>query len=176
MHLGVGRLVIILALVASGVLVLSRGFDSAGPGAVQPSPGASGSPNPSSSVSPSASVTPAAPTPEPNTTGVTFMALNGTSVTGAGAAAQKLLQDDGYAPVLDAADSPLKNVSTTTVYFRAGAQGDQNEADAQYVNAHYFNGEAEVLKLDLSVFGDVVPRSAAIVVVVGADIASDLVK
>lgn len=175
MNLGVGRLVIILALVASGVVVLSRGFDSAGPGAVQPSPGTSGSPNPSSSVSPSASVTPAS-TPEPNTTGVTFMALNGTSVTGAGAAVQNLLQDDGYAPVLDAADSPVTNVPTTIVYFRAGAQGDQNEADAQYINAHYFNGQAEVLKLDLSVFGDVAPRSASIVVVVGDDIASDLVK
>jgi hypothetical protein len=104
------------------------------------------------------------------------MALNGTSVTGAGAAVQNLLQDDGYAPVLDAADSPVTNVPTTIVYFRAGAQGDQNEADAQYINAHYFNGQAEVLKLDLSVFGDVAPRSASIVVVVGDDIASDLVK
>lgn len=170
-------MLVIVGLIVVGVLVLSQGFADEGSGA-EPSP------SPSVSVSGSETPEPSGPTgetggtggaeaPEPNTTGVPFMAMNGTSTTGAGAAAQELLEAEGYESVLDAADSPVQNVSVTTVYYRGGADAAQNKADAQYVSDTFFNGEAQVDKLS-PVFEDV-PKSAALVVVVGSDFAEELV-
>ncbi|HEX6845042.1 MAG TPA: LytR C-terminal domain-containing protein [Actinomycetota bacterium] len=177
MNLGTGRLLVIVALVVVGVLVLSQGFDEAGTvaqptGSASPSVSGSGSPEPTGSASPDGET--GAEAPEPNTTGVPFMALNGTSTTGAGAAAQELLEAEGYDSVLDAADSPVQNVSQTTVYFQGGADAAQNKADAQYVSDTFFDGEAQVKKL-APAFAETVPESATLVVVVGADFAETLV-
>jgi hypothetical protein len=101
------------------------------------------------------------------------MALNGTTVTGAGAAAQQLLTKDGYTAVQDAADAPSQGVAKTTVYYRGGSDGRQNRSNAAYVARTYFNG-ASVKKLDPSL-QTVVPATATIVVVVGQDYAQSLV-
>jgi hypothetical protein len=176
-NLGIGRIVIILALIGVGVAVLAEGFD----GSAAPATGGSGSPSvtegptgPTGTSGPTGD-TGATQTPAPNTTGVTFIALNGTDTTGAGAAAQLLLEGDGYVSPVDAADSPVKGVTTTTIYYRPGNGGAQNKADAAYINQHYFDGKGEVAKLDLDLYGDVVPHSATIVLVVGSDVAENLV-
>lgn len=176
MNLGTGRLIVILALVVAGVLVLSQGFTDEGQTSAQPStsptvsPTGTGAPEPTDSQ-PGGN---GGEAPEPNTTGVSFMALNGTATTGAGAAAQEILVADGYEKVLDAADSPVQGVTVTTVYFRGGADAAQSKADADYVNETYFEGKGQVDKLS-PVFDEVVPKSAALVVVVGSDYAEALV-
>jgi hypothetical protein len=95
------------------------------------------------------------------------MALNGTTVTGAGAAAQQLLTKHGYTSVQDAVDAPSQGVAKTTVYYRGGQGGAQNKSNAAYVATTYFNG-ASVKKLDPSL-ESVVPPSATLAVVVGDD-------
>ena len=63
-------------------------------------------------------------------------------------------------------------MSTTTVYYRTGADAAQNKSNATQMAKKYFNG-APVKKLDQT-FADVVPTTVSIVVVVGADYASTL--
>jgi hypothetical protein len=177
-NLGTGRIVIILALVVAGVLVLANGFGDAstvtsGSPTSAPSGTDTSTPGPTGSASGGPTQTPA-----PNTTGVTFMALNGTSVTGAGAAVQILLEADGYLSPVDAADSPVQGVTTTTIYYRPGPDAAQNQSDATYVNQQYFGGKGQVVKLDQnsqSLYADVVPKSASVVIVVGSDAAAKLV-
>jgi hypothetical protein len=177
-NLGTGRLLVIVALVVAGVLVLSQGFaDDEGAvaqpsGSTTPSVTGSESPGPTGSASPDGET--GAEAPEPNTTGVPFMTLNGTTTTGAGAAAQELLEAEGYEAVLDSANSPVQNVSQTTVYFQGGEDAAQNKADAQYVSDTFFDGQAQVKKL-APAFVETVPDSAALVIVVGADFAEALV-
>ena len=79
------------------------------------------------------------------------MALNGTTVTGAGAAAQDLLTAANYTKVADATDAPAQDVTRTTIYYRPDDTG-QNEADARWVAKKYFKGAA-VKKLN-EVFGE----------------------
>jgi len=169
---GTTRLLIVVALLAAGAVVLARGFEPTG------TPVAAGSGSPSPSPTPTTGPSgPASPTPStqpsgglsPNTTGVKFMALNGTSVTGLAATAQSLLEDDGYIAVQDADNSPTQGVAATTVYYRPGEDQAQNEADAQYVADTYFDG-ASIGRL-APLFDDVAPKSAALVVVVGDDFA-----
>ena len=105
---------------------------------------------------------------------MTFMALNGTTVTGAGAAAQQVLTKHGYTSVQDAVDAPSQGVAKTTVYYRGGQGGAQNKSNAAYVATTYFDG-ASVKKLDPSL-ESVVPPSATIAVVVGDDFAQTLVQ
>ena len=99
------------------------------------------------------------------------MALNGTDVTGAGAAAQDLLVSDGYKEAQPSDNAPVSGVKTT-VYYRDDENAAQNQADATYIADTYFDG-APVKKLDPS-FSDVVPDSVTVAVVVGADYASTL--
>ena len=173
MNLGTARIVIIVALVVAGAAVLANGFPESGGSVAGPSGGASPSGSPSSPAS-SPTTQPSPTGPSPETTGVTFMALNGTTVTGAGAAAQQLLEKHGYTSVQAAVDAPSQGVAKTTVYYRGGQGGAQNKSNAAYVATTYFNG-APVKKLDPSL-ESVVPPSATIVVVVGDDFAQTLVQ
>src|SRR5204863_4085017 len=128
-NLGTARIVVIVALVVAGAAVLANGFPESGGSVAGPSGGASPSGSASSpAASPTTQPPPAGPSPQ--TTGVTFMALNGTTVTGAGAAAQSLLERHGDTSVQDAVDAPSQGVAKTTVYYRGGADGRQNKANA----------------------------------------------
>jgi hypothetical protein len=176
-NLGTGRLIVIIALVAAGVVVLSQGFSDEATTSANPSTTPSVTPSGTAPTGPTGSESPGGgETPEPRTTGVPFIALNGTETTGAGAAAQDLLVGDGYESVLDAADSPVQGVSVTTIYYRGGSGAAQNLADADFVNLTYFEGKGQVDKLSAApVFEEVVPKSATLVIVVGADFADALV-
>ncbi len=171
MNLSTGRIAIIVALIVVGLAVLANGFLDDGQATAAPS----GSVTPSGSVAPSSTgseTPPASPTPSPQTTGVLIMALNGTDVTGAGAAAQTLLVDAGYVAPKDAADAPVQGVKKTTVYYRDDDNAAQNESDATHIANKYFDG-APVKPLD-SDLDSIVPASVTVVVVVGDDYASTL--
>jgi S-formylglutathione hydrolase FrmB len=173
-NLGTARIVIIVALVVVGAIVLANGFPDVGASVAAPS----GAASPSQSSSPGSTTSPTEPpsaTPSPQRPkDVTFMALNGTETTGAGAAAQTLLTQDGYVSAATAADAPSKGVDTTTIYYRGGQDAAQNKSDATYIADTYFDG-ADVKKLDTSL-QDVVPATAQIVVLVGQDYADSLVQ
>jgi len=175
-NLGTARIIVIVALVVVGAVVLANGFPDSGEAAApvgSPSASVSRTSSPSDTGTPTQ--TPPSPTPEPQAPkDVTFMALNGTEVTGAGAAAEQLLTQDGYVSAQTAADAPSKGVATTTIYYRGGQDAAQNQSDATQIADTYFN-KADVKKLDTSLEG-VVPSTAMIVVVVGQDYADSLVK
>jgi hypothetical protein len=173
-NLGTARIVVIVALVVAGAVVLANGFPDNGEAAT-PSPSSTLSPttSPSTSSSPTEQTT---ETPSPQAPkDVTFMALNGTETTGAGAAAQELMTQDGYVAVPESPDdAPSKGVETTAVYYRGGQDAEQNKSDATSIADAYFQG-ADIKKLDTS-FQDVVPDTANIVVVIGQDYADSLVQ
>jgi hypothetical protein len=172
-NLGTARVLIIVALIAAGAVVLAEGFPpesvSAGPGTPSESPSPTDQPSGTGTPTPTD-----APTngPKPNTTGVSFMTLNGTTVAGLAGAAQEVLVADGYVKAQEADNSPTQGVASTTVYYRTGAGEQQNKADAQYVAEKYFDG-AQVRELS-TLYDDVAPKSASIVIVVGEDYASSL--
>jgi len=170
-NLGTARIVVIVALVVAGAVVLANGFPESGASVAGPSGGAS--PSGSASSPTTTPTTPPPPGPSPQTTGVSFTALNGTSVTGAGAAAQALLVKHGYNSVQDATNAPSTGVTTTTIYYVGGQASAQNRSNAAYVAKTYFKGAA-VKKLDVSL-QSLVPATASIVVVVGQDYAQSLV-
>jgi hypothetical protein len=169
-NLSTGRILIIVALVVAGLAVLANGFldDEATVAA----PSSSASPSSTESTPPPTDTPSPTATPAPQTKGVIIIALNGTDVTGAGAAAQDLLVSDGYKEAQPSDNAPVAGVKKTTVYYRDDENAAQNEADATYIADTYFDG-APVKKLDPS-FSEVVPDSVTVVVVVGADYASTL--
>ena len=171
-NLGTARIVVIVALVVAGAAVLANGFPANGGSVAGPSAGRSPS---GSASSPTTTPTtqPPPPGPSPQTTGVSFTALNGTDVLGAGAAAQALLVKHHYNSVQDATNAPSAGVTMTTIYYRGGQGGAQNKSDAAYVAQTYFNGAA-VKKLDPSL-ETLVPATAMIVVLIGTDDAQSLV-
>jgi hypothetical protein len=174
-NLSTGRVLIIVALIVGGLAILANGFGNGATTAeasASPTTSPRGHASPTDTESPTATETPTS-TPPPQKTGVLFMALNGTTVAGAGAAAQVVLTDAGYQKVQDAADAPVQNVKRTTIYYRDDADAAQNKADATYVATKYFK-HAAVKKLDPDVQSKV-PDSATIVVVVGSDYADQLV-
>ena len=171
MNLSTGRILIIVALVVAGLAVLANGFLD--DGATVAAPSGSVSPSGTESTTPPATDTPSPnATPAPQTKGVIIIALNGTDVTGAGAAAQDLLVSDGYKEAQPSDNAPVSGVKKTTVYYRDDENAAQNLSDATYIADTYFDG-APVKKLDPS-FSDVVPDSVTVVVVVGEDYASTL--
>jgi hypothetical protein len=174
-NLSTGRVLIIVALIVGGLAILANGFtDEGGTAAASTTTSPPGRSSPTDTTTPTPTDTPTpTPTPAPQKTGVLFMALNGTDVAGAGAAAQVVLTDAGYQKVQDAVNAPVSNVKRTTIYFRDDADAAQNESDANYVAKKYFNNAA-VKKLDPDI-QSVVPQSATIVVVVGEDYAQQLV-
>ncbi len=175
MNLGTARIVVIVALVVAGAVVLANGFPDDGEAATTPAPSSSVSPTSSPSTSSSPTEQPTE-TPSPQAPkDVTFMALNGTETTGAGAAAQELMTQGGYVAVPESPDdAPSKGVETTTVYYRGGQDAEQNKSDATSIADAYFQG-ADIKKLDTSL-QEVVPDTANIVVVIGQDYADSLVQ
>ena len=172
-NLGTARIVVIVALVVAGAAVLANGFPANGGNVAGPSGGASPSGSPTSPASSPTTTQPTPPGPSPQTTGVSFMALNGTDVLGAGAAAQALLVKHGYTSVQDATNAPSAGATKTTIYYRSGQSSAQNKSDAAYVAQTYFKGAA-VKKLDPSL-ESLVPTTASIVILVGSDDAQSLV-
>lgn len=171
MNLSTGRVLIIVALIVAGLAVLANGFTDTGTTAAAPTGSSSVGSSPPASGSPHATQTPTE-TPAPQKTGVLFMALNGTDVAGAGAAAQELLVADGYRQVQNADNAPVSGVRKTTIYYRDDDAAAQNRSDATYIAKHYFDGGL-VKKLDPDI-QSAVPDSATVVVVVGGDYASQL--
>lgn len=173
MNLSTGRVLVIVALIVVGLAVLANGFSDSGTTAatLTPTPSVTGGGHTSSPTSSPTSTAPS-PTPPPQTKGVLFMAMNGTNVTGAGAAAQTKLTDAGYVPAADAIDAPTGGVKKTIVYYRDDQDAAQNQSNANYVADKIFKN-AVVKPLDPNLDG--VPKSATIVVVVGQDYAEQLV-
>ena len=173
MNLSTGRVLVIVALIVVGLAVLANGFSDSGTTAapLSPTPSVSDGGHSSSSSPPPTSSAPS-PTPPPQTKGVLFMAMNGTDVPGAGAAAQTKLTDAGYTAPKDAIDAPTSGIKKTIVYYRDDQDAAQNQANATYVSEKFFK-KATVKPLDPNLTG--VPASATIVVVVGEDYAQQLV-
>ena len=171
MNLSTGRVLVIVALIVVGLAVLANGFSDSGTtgAALTPTPSGGGH---TTSTTPPPTSAPPSPTPAPQTKGVLFMAMNGTDVPGAGAAAQTVLTDAGYTAPKDAIDAPTSGIKKTIVYYRDDQDAAQNQANAAYVAQKFFKG-ATVKPLDTSLTG--VPASATIVVVVGEDYAQQLV-
>ncbi len=174
MNLSTGRVLVIVALIVGGLAILANGFaDSGSSAAPSASPSATSGGHSSSTSPPPATGTPSPTvTPAPETNGVLFMAMNGTDVPGAGAAAQTKLTDAGYTAPKDAIDAPTSGIKKTIVYYRDDQDAAQNQSNADYVARKFFKGAA-VKPLDPNLTG--VPASATIVVVVGEDYAQQLV-
>ena len=173
MNLSTGRVLVIVALIVVGLAVLANGFSDSGTSAasLSPTPSVSVGGHTSSSSPPPTSTAPT-PTPPPQKQGVLFMAMNGTDVPGAGAAAQTKLSNAGYTVATPAIDAPTSGIKKTIVYYRNDDNAPQNLSNANYVAQHYFK-HAEVKPLDPTMQG--VPKSATLVVVVGEDYAQQLV-
>jgi hypothetical protein len=170
-NLSTGRVLVIVALVVVGLAVLANGFSDSGTtgAALTPTPSGGGH---TTSTTPPPTSAPPSPTPAPQTKGVLFMAMNGTDVPGAGAAAQTKLSNAGYTVATPAIDAPTSGIKKTIVYYRNDDNAPQNLSNANYVAQHYFK-HAEVKPLDPTMQG--VPKSATLVVVVGEDYAQQLV-
>jgi len=170
-NLSTGRVLVIVALVVVGLAVLANGFSDSGTtgAALTPTPSGGGH---TTSTTPPPTSAPPSPTPAPQTKGVLFMAMNGTDVPGAGAAAQTKLSNAGYTVATPAIDAPTSGIKKTIVYYRNDDNAPQNLSNANYVAQHYFK-HADVKPLDPSMQG--VPKSATLVVVVGEDYAQQLV-
>lgn len=174
MNLSTGRVLVIVALIVGGLAVLANGFTDSGSAAapsLSPSPTSDGHSS-TSSPPPTEPPSSTSPTPAPETKGVLFMAMNGTNVTGAGAAAQTVLTDAGYTATKNAIDAPTGGITKTIVYYRDDQDSAQNQSNANYVADKFFK-KASVKPLDPNLAG--VPASATIVVVVGDDYAQQLV-
>jgi len=170
-NLSTGLVLVIVALVVVGLAVLANGFSDSGTtgAALTPTPSGGGH---TTSTTPPPTSAPPSPTPAPQTKGVLFMAMNGTDVPGAGAAAQTKLSNAGYTVATPAIDAPTSGIKKTIVYYRNDDNAPQNLSNANYVAQHYFK-HADVKPLDPSMQG--VPKSATLVVVVGEDYAQQLV-
>jgi hypothetical protein len=132
-NLSTGRVLVIVALIVVGLAVLANGFSDSGSTGAALSPTPSGSGGHTTSTTPSPTSVPPSPTPPPQTQGVTFMAMNGTDVPGAGAAAQTKLTNAGYVAAASAIDAPTSGINKTIVYFRDDQNAPQNQSDANYV-------------------------------------------
>jgi hypothetical protein len=171
-NLSTGRVLVIVALIVGGLAILANGFSDSGSTAAATSPTPTGGGHSSSSSPPTTGTPSPTVTPAPQTKGVLFMAMNGTSVFGAGAAAQTKLTDAGYTAAKNAINAPTSGIKKTIVYYRDDQDSAQNQANATYVEQKFFKGAA-VKPLDPNLVG--VPPSATIVVVVGDDYAQQLV-
>jgi hypothetical protein len=166
-NLSTARIVIILALIVTGVAVLANGFGS-GTSVTPVIPGGGGASgaSPSSSPSQPPSHTPN-PAPSPQVEGVKVAVFNGTFAPGLAAQVQQKLTGDGYVQAQAPGDAPSKVVAKTVVYFRGGSSGVQNRADAKYIAQKYFTGaRVAVLGADLS---GLVSKNAQVAIVIGSD-------
>lgn len=176
MDRGTARLLIVVVLAVVGGLVLANGFD----GDASSTAAATPTTTPSESVAPSTpgstpSQEPDAVQPQPPEE-VRFMALNATSVAGAGAAAQAEMEGAGYVAAEDAADAPVQGAQKTQILYRVGETDEetaQNQANAERIARKVFKG-AQVGELSND-YDDIVPAQATIAVVVGLDDAEALI-
>jgi hypothetical protein len=180
--LGTWRIVIIVALVVTGVAVLANGFnDEAASGVVPTSSGSvSGTPTatnePSEPASPSQAETPTETPPPQKKADVPIAVFNGTDVTGLAGAAWETLTGAGYASAQQPTNAPAQGAETTIVYYRGGESAAQNKSDATYIAKKYFDfdqGPAKVEELR-SVFDDVLAPTAQVAIVVGQDYADSI--
>jgi hypothetical protein len=166
---GTARIVIIVVMVVVGAAVLMNGFGSSDTSATSSSSTSTSSsstpPTSGSSSSPASS-----PTPPPKKSGVSIMALNGTTVPGLAAAAEDRLTSAGYKAPVAAENAPSTGVQKTVVYYRTGADEAQNKSDATYISKKFFKG-SKVEKLGSS-FDTIVPPNVTVVVVAGQDFAN----
>ena len=175
MNLGTARIVVIVALVVAGVAILFNGFGDQT--AALPTGGvASGSPTPTTGSNPSGSSptttpsTPPLPDPQPPAD-VTVAVFNGTATTGLAAQGDQTLTDAGYVSGQVPADSPVKPIPKTTIYYRGGPDAEQNQADAQEIADSFFKGAAvEELGEDFD-NPDTLAKSVQVVVVLGENYA-----
>lgn len=166
MNLGTARIFIILALVATGVAVLSNAFGAGTAGLIPVDNGGSSSvPSASSTPSPATSHSPK-PLPSPDTTGVLISVFNGIDAPNCAGTVSSLLVADGYRDADAPADATTKPNAKTTIYYRMDPQ-HLNQADAQYIADKYFNG-ARVAKLSATFPGSV-SNTAQVVVLIGND-------
>lgn len=180
--LGTWRIVIIVALVVSGVAVLANGFNDEATSVALPTPSVSVGPSPtetnepSEPASPSETGSPAETPPPQKKADVPIAVFNGTVVSGLAASAWELLTGAGYASAQEPADAPAQDAETTTVYYRGGESAAQNKADATYIAKKYFDfgeGPAKVEELR-TVFEDVLAPTAQVAIVVGQDYADSI--
>lgn len=162
--LGTARIVIVVALVALGIAVLSNGFDDPGDAAAAP-------PSPTSTTGPTGSVT--GPSPSPPSTpapaapeDIRFAVFNGTEEAGLAADAADFLTGEGYRLEQDPADATSSGVTRTTVYFRGGDDKAQNKSNAAAIAEAL--GVGKLRQLSSEVEGSVTDRTD-IVVVLGSD-------
>jgi hypothetical protein len=161
MNPGVSRLAIVIALVIGGVALLANGFsDSETVAAPSDSSSPSLSETPSPSRSPQQSIV-------PNQDGVLVQVLNGTSKAGYAGDFQILLEQEGYLRAGEPADAPDKPVVDSVVYYRKDDNVAQNKADAQLLSETYLGGVP--VKPLPATLGDLVSKSADVVVVLGED-------
>jgi hypothetical protein len=175
-NLGIGRIIIIIGLIVVGVVVLANGFSGSDVTAAPEteSPVATGPTGPTGETGSDTgggaggSPTEAPPAVEPQEpVDVNVGVLNGTSVTGLAGEAQLTLEDAGYTISQEAADSPIKPIEKTILYFRGGANAAQNEVDAQTLSDGFFDG-APVRQLNED-FQTIVKPKTAVLVVLGED-------
>ena len=173
MNLGTARIVVIVALVVAGLALLANGFGDGATSVAAPGGVAAVSPtgSPSTAAQPSGSTTTPPPSlPSPLAPAdVKIAVFNGTSAAGLAAQGEQTLTDAGYTSGQPPADSPVKPVAKTTIYYRTGADAAQNQADAQEIADSYFKG-AKVAALGAD-FESVVSKSIQVVVVLGQDYA-----
>ncbi len=170
MNTGTVRILVISALLVSGIGVLASGFTGSSGGAValptgQGGPSGTPTPEPSTTKSPQP-----ASTPSPQIAGVNVMVFNGTNVVGLGGQVQKDLEKDDYTFPANADDAPHKPMNASIVYFRGGDSSAQSESDARYLADTYLNG-ARVKELSPD-FESLVDPTVTVVVVVGVDFAT----
>ncbi len=173
-NLGSARIVVIVALVVTGLALLANGFSAAAPSVAAPS-GGTVSPPPSSSGaphSPGSTGTPPPTLPSPQAPAdVTIAVFNGTSAAGLAAQGEQTLTDAGYTSGQPPADSPVKPIAKTTIYYRTGPDAAQNQADAQEIADSVFKGaKASALGADFE--SAVTSKSIQVVVVLGQDYAN----
>jgi hypothetical protein len=171
-NLGTGRILVIVGLVVVGVAILVNGF---GHGAV--SVGATGgSATQTGSPSTTAPTTTATPTqstlPSPQAPAdVTVAVFNGTSSAGLAAQAQQMLTGAGYvADAKSPQNSPVAGASKTIVYYRGGADAEQNKSDAKSIADQFFSG-AKVALLG-SDYDSLISNDTPIAIVLGEDYAT----
>ncbi len=175
MNLGTARIVVLVALVVAGVAILVNGFGGqsvALPNAAAPSgsPSASATSRPSGGATSDSPSTAPLPDPQPPAD-VTVAVFNGTATTGLAAQGDQTLTDAGYVAGQAPADSPVKPIPKTTVYYRGGPDADQNQANAQAVAAVVFKG-AQVAQLGTDFDNPAtLKKGVQVVVVLGEDYA-----
>jgi hypothetical protein len=170
-NFGSARILVIVALIVAGVAILTDGFGH-GVSTVGDGGGSLASPSSSATAQPTGGSTPSPPAlPSPQAPkDVKIAVFNGTSTLGLAAQGQTILTDAGYVAAQDPANSPVEGVSKTVVYYRGGADADQNRSDAKFIADTYFSGA----KVDLlgAEFETLITKNAQVAILLGQDYAT----